>query len=46
MNENKCPYCGGFLPQQALYFYRRPQGTLYVWVCPNCRNQVKKWVSI
>lgn len=35
----KCGYCGGYLPDTPFYFISRLQGTLNVWVCPNCRKR-------
>ena len=46
MNKQKCPCCGGYLPNRPLYFYQRPQGILAIWLCPNCRSKVQKWSKI
>lgn len=40
----KCGYCGGYLPDIPLYFFKREQGQLNVWLCPNCRRRYTEWV--
>lgn len=44
INQEKCPYCGGFLNKSAFYRFDRYSGSLYVWICPNCKKKVSKWL--
>ena len=43
--QERCPYCGGYLSIKPFYKFHREVGTFKVWICPNCKKEVKKWIT-
>ena len=44
MNTKKCEFCGAFLPAKPFYSLERYVGTLEIYVCPNCKQRIQKWI--